>query len=51
MCVDAMGTGNRTDQSGFDEGTPLVHQHSLSSNIILMETQSTTEAFITYSNN
>lgn len=27
----------RADQSGFDEGTPLVHQHSLASNIILAE--------------
>ena len=37
VCVDAVRSRYRADQSGFDEGTPLVHQHSLTSNIILAE--------------
>lgn len=37
VCVDAVGPWYRADQSGFDEGAPLVHQHSLASNIILVE--------------
>lgn len=37
VCVDAVRTRYRADQSGFDEGAPFVHQHSLTTNIILSE--------------
>lgn len=33
--VDAVRPRDRTDQPGFDEGAPLVHQHSLTSHIVL----------------
>lgn len=37
VCVDAVRSWNRADQSGFDEGAPFVHKYSLASNIILAE--------------
>lgn len=37
MSVDAMRSRHGADQPGFDEGAPFVHQHSLASNIILVE--------------
>lgn len=37
VCVNAMRSWYRADQSDFDEGAPFVHQHSLATNIILAE--------------
>lgn len=37
VCVDAVRSWYRADQSGFDEGAPLAHQHSLATDIILAE--------------
>lgn len=35
VCVDAILTGHRANQASFQEGAPSIHQHSLSSLIIL----------------
>lgn len=37
VCVYAMRSWYRADQPSFDEGAPLVDQHSLASNVILAE--------------
>lgn len=37
VCVNPVRSRYGADQSGFDEGTPFVHQNSLASNIILAE--------------
>lgn len=37
VCVDTVRSWYRADQSGFDEGAPFVHKHSLAANIILAE--------------
>ena len=47
VCVNAMRSWYRAEQSGFYEGAPLINQNSLSSNIILAE--NTEKQFIKHS--
>lgn len=37
VCIDAIRSGHRADETGFQEGAPSVHQHSLSSLVILRD--------------
>lgn len=37
VCINAIWSGHRADKTGFQEGAPSIHQHSLSSLVILRD--------------